>query len=55
MIIPTPQMKENHVAIWMHGDHTVVMHPGPVPKQLPMAHLVLGHPFLPIHVPKNPE
>jgi hypothetical protein len=24
MTISVPQMKEDHVAIWMHGDHAVV-------------------------------
>jgi hypothetical protein len=36
MTISMPQMKENHVAIWMQGDHTVVnqaiLVADPVPK-----------------------
>ena len=35
MIIPAPQMKENHVAIWMHGDHTVVNQAISVPDHVP--------------------
>jgi hypothetical protein len=36
MTISVQQMNENHVAIWMHGDHKVVNQaisvPDPVPK-----------------------